>query len=121
MLRHSSVYKLDTGAQLTVSMLPHVSLAKRSCSERLFTHGTLEWPQHVAGVDVHVSRQGAVGGEAGTTHLTRVLLQADVGPHVGLQDSRGHESTIALVTAVWPLSCWKGKNSLKSIGTMIFK
>ena len=90
-------------------MLPHVSLAQCGCPESLLAHWTFEWPQHVAGVNVHVSRQGAVGGEAGTTHLTRVLLQADVGPHVGLQDSGGHERTIALVTAVWPLSCWKGK------------
>jgi hypothetical protein len=83
-----------------------VSLAQRGCAEILGAVGALEWPD--ADVDVHVSREGAVGGEVGLTDVTAVLLDARVGAHVGLEDPRGHEHAPTLAT-LKRLLTWRQK------------
>ena len=86
----------------------HVFLTQKSGAETLGAERALERPE--CGVDHHVSREGAVGGEAGLAHVTLVVLRPGVGPLVGLEYARRDELTATLVTSEGLLSCGEALN-----------
>jgi len=57
------------------------------------------------GVDVHVSRQGPIGGEERVAEVTLVLLDARVGAQVLTQHAHRHKRLVTLITLVWLLTC----------------
>lgn len=82
-----------------------MSFAQRRGTERLLAVRTLEGT--LGDVDVHVTRQRAVGGEHGMTDVTAELLHALVGPHVRLQYTRRHKRPVTRQTFERLLPCQK--------------